>query len=74
MKGFVIDTSDPANWIVRILPDFGRSYTYGRKINDNGDILGFYYRPEDNTYELFLYNPWLLDTNGDPLPPLELGV
>lgn len=78
-KGFVIDTSldgefspDPANWLLRILPDFGSSYTFGKRINEHGDILGVYQR-EDGTYDYYIYNPWL-DTSEAPMPALELGV
>lgn len=74
-KGFVIDTklsSEPVDWVVRILPDLGSSYTFGRRINEHGDILGIYQRA-DGTYDAYIYNPWL-DTSENPMPALELGV
>ncbi len=70
-KGYVIDTSfegqfssNPADWTIRALPDFGSDYTYGRRINENGDVLGVY-RRADGTSDAYLYNPWL-DTAAEP--------
>ena len=75
-KGYVIDTSldgqfspDPADWNVQALPDFGSDFTYGRRINEIGDVLGVYKRA-DGTSDAYLYNPWL----GTPDTPLGVNL
>lgn len=64
-KGFVIDPTfegqfdpDTSNWTVQALPDFASDATYGRRINEIGEVLGVYHRA-DGTSDAYLYNTWL---------------
>jgi len=40
-RGFAMDL-EVANPVVDLLPDFGTNHSYGRRINENGDILGVF--------------------------------
>jgi hypothetical protein len=67
--GVAIDTTvdgkfsvNPAAWRIKLLPNFGSTYTWGCRINEDGDIAGEFKRP-DNTYDAFFYNPW---TDAEP--------
>lgn len=46
--------------VVDLLPNMGSPFSYGRKINENGDILGIY----DTIQTAYLFNPGLYA--GDP--------
>lgn len=52
------------NPVVDLLPHMGSTFTYGAKINENGDILGVY-NNEVGVSMAYLYNPGLY--NGDPV-------
>lgn len=51
------------NPVVDLLPDVGVDFSYGRQINENGDILGGY-QTSTGDWEGWAYNPGLY---GDPL-------
>lgn len=57
--GYVLDTrrsADPVDWDFFALPTLGSSYSYGKKVNDEGDILTLYRRPGGTAYDWYLYN------------------
>lgn len=57
--GYVLDTrlsSNPGDWVFFALPTLGSSYSYGYKVNDDGDIAVFYRRPGGTEYDWYLYN------------------
>jgi hypothetical protein len=75
--GVAIDTikdeeysSDPADWRIKLLPNFGSTYTWGRRINELGDIVGVFQRP-DLKYGVFLCNPW---TDAEPKELLNVAL
>lgn len=61
-------SQDPADWDIELLPDFGSTNTYGRRINEFGDILGVFDRGDGTVSGTYLFNPWLGGT------PLELPL
>lgn len=76
-RGFVIDPTvdgkfspDPADWVVQLLPSLGSTYSYGRRINELGDVGGIFQRA-DGTYGAFFYNPWRSDL--PKIPSVNLG-
>jgi hypothetical protein len=73
-RGYFIQTDlspDMATWTFDFLPDLQSDHSSARHVNIQGDILGFYQRP-DGTMDAYLYNPW----NDGPvgLPPTQLGL
>lgn len=54
---FAIDLA-AENPVVDLLPDVGPLDSWGRKINENGDILG-YYQTADGRWEHWIFNPGL---------------
>lgn len=60
-RGFVVDLATmEAFFLPDQFTDTGELWirTYARKVNDNGDIVGFFERA-DNTYGVYLFNPGL---------------
>ncbi len=60
---FAVDLA-AVNPVVDLLPDMASTYSYGSKINENGDILGVY-TDDVGAWRGYIYNPGLY--NGDPV-------
>jgi probable HAF family extracellular repeat protein len=65
-RGFVLDTA-AAVPVVELLPDQDWDYSYARRINENGDILGIFEYPDGVSQGMYVYHPAL-----DALP-IEFG-
>lgn len=53
-SGFLLDPAQP---VLTLLPDSTWDYTFPRRINENGDVLGVYYNHNpDETWGTYLFN------------------
>jgi probable HAF family extracellular repeat protein len=59
--GFALDYG-AAPRVLDLLPELSPTYNYGRRINENGDILGVYL-DVDGLYNAYLFNPGFYDGN-----------
>ncbi len=73
-EGFALDTFlslDPSLWVVRSLPAVVSNDSYAKRVNMNGQVLGFY-RRADNSWDAFLCNPF--DVANPPATPLGVSL
>jgi hypothetical protein len=80
IHGIVIDRREPTvdgKWVPHSIPDINPAFTFGREINNNGDLVGVFDQGQfGQGYQLgaFVYNTGLYRVEGADLAPTVLPV